>query len=71
MENKCENQYGQIQEQECRENAQRFSQIIFNVGKRAGKDHLDGVVSSIAFEKFGGDKCDNDALEDIKEFKAV
>ena len=54
MENKSENQYGQIQEQKYRENAQRFSQIIFNIRKRAGKDHLDGIVFSVPFKKFCG-----------------
>jgi len=71
MENKGDDEYCQIQEQKCRENAQCFSQIIFNIRKRAGKDHLHGIVFSVTFEKFGSDKCDNNSLEDIEEFEAV
>ena len=71
MEYKSDQQYGYIEQKKYGKNPQGFSQIVFNVCKGPRKDDLNGIVPSVAFEKFGGHKSDNEALEDIKEFKAV
>ena len=71
MDGKSQGEDNHIQQEKNREYTQGLSQIIIDIREGAGQDDLNGIVSSVTFEKLCGHEGDDDPLEDIEKFEAV